>query len=871
MGPPTLLVAGHLAGEAGQTAPDAVPVDYIMTWLRTRMPEFGGRPPAALADRVLVVRAKTGSGKSTVLPAHTLRLIRSKEARSRLQGAGIMCTQPRIVTAQALAREMSTSPHYPDLDLRETVGYLTGPASEAPPSGLIYATAGTFLEMLRHGTDADILDRYRFIMIDEAHERSLDLDLILLYLKAFLRRCLGNPRMPFVLLMSATLQVAKFAAYFGLGAANVIEVTGSAYAIETVYPEAGAHDYNVAAADRAVAIHEANQADDPDRADILIFMPGGQEIDNVVSLLLVANAKYLDPGSPVRPFLTMAITREVIVGQGRDYMNLMAPPELQPKLPLNDGQTYVRPARRIIVTTVVAETGLTIETLKYVIDGGWNRSIASYYPSRLGGLIDLPAPRSRVIQRRGRVGRLVPGQFYPLYTREVYDALPAEQQPDIITQGLGRIFLEVAAITAAANGEVFRVGEIDMLDAPPVDSLASAMEEAHVYGYIRTVPAAGGDELTDLGRLAARFRRLTMAQIQTLLAGYMWGASMQDLAYIVALYDRTPPEGMYSREFKDENGEKHPWARDPPGSWILRAGFPPSLFLAGDTPRSCHKRAQALFADGFIAALVEFEGFHRALEATSGDLGALEAWCSAHGVNLPGARELAARRDGVIEDMLGAGLNPFWGADRRFVDTAAEDMPAAIGRLKQCIYAGLRLDILRFDPATNLYQTRGGAGVVVPEAYTDTALKKLAGAADPRTIKPQLLVTSAVRLIRQVKADLGYVLAAGPTSVLDGYVDVDEAYWTPREAADGGADSVPDGAAAPEKTAPQIQVRAYLQIVSAVNPSPPRTVDALTAAMRMEIFGPDLQRRLFPAAEADAVDDAAEASARPSIVGGGAY
>jgi HrpA-like RNA helicase len=520
MGRPTLLVAGKLAGAAGREHPGVVPIDYIIDWLKSRMPEFGGKAPASLADRALIVRSETGSGKSTVLPAYLLRLLRSESTAPaiRVAGAGVMCTQPRILTAQTLARDQAAdNENYPDLVMGATIGYQTGPVNEKPPSGLIYATAGTLLAQLRVMPDADIMARYRFIVVDEAHERSLDIDSLLMRLKTFLRRNLGNRKLPFVILASATLPVAKYARYYGLGPENVIEVEGRAFGVTPFFPKVGTNNYPGEAVGVALEIHKARLDDPPEQADILIFMPGAREIEEVVKALATANREFREPGSGVAPFLLLMISRAEILAQSRDYRLIKVPPGAL-RVPSTDGRRFLRPARRIIVATVVAETGLTIETLKYVIDCGWSRSEEVYYPGGYRGIVTRPAPQSRIEQRKGRAGRKFPGEFYPLYTKNVYESLAAEQAPDIITVGVAPIFLDVVAATiaaVAAEGKeadpAFRVQDIDMLDPPPVDSLAAALEQAVTFGYLHADPAAGGHRLTPLGTVAGRFTFLGMA------------------------------------------------------------------------------------------------------------------------------------------------------------------------------------------------------------------------------------------------------------------------------------------------------------------------------------------------------------------------
>ena len=820
---PTLLVPGKVKTPEGVGKP---PVEYILNWVRRRMPEFGGQG-GALADRVLVVRSETGSGKSTVLPVYLFRILRAKETPAAMpfRGAGLVCTQPRVLTAIALAADVSSvrSPWNPDMVLGAVVGFQTGPVSNRPPAGLVYATAGVLAAQLGQQEDAELMARYRFIIVDEAHERSLESDATLMLLRHFYARNAGNPRLPFLLLTSATFDPRRYAAYFGVGEANIVEVEGRAYPITTHWPERGTNDYPAAAAAAVVRIHEENAADPPERADILVFVPGADGAERVREELDRANRKYArregegegdgdGEGEGPPPFLLLVINREVVVSQAGDYALVFEAPG---RLPRVGGR---QPGRRVIISTVVAETGLTIDTLRYVVDCGWNRAREVYQPWGAEGLVTRPAPRSRVEQRKGRAGRLFPGDFYPLYTENVYKALDPQQLPDIVTVGYDRLHL--VAVREQQRQKLrlgerpeFRVEDLSLLDPPPAEAFLAASAAAAAHGFVSAraplpgrwppdplAEREGGDRgygLTALGHVAALFARTPPEGVRVLLAGYVWGAAAADLATAVAMFGTAAADLLDPKERRRREGL-------PPGAAALREALPPYLAArTGGAERAlppaeseaAYYRARLLIADDFAEAVLVFDAFARRLDGAGGAPGPVAAWCREAGLSYDGLLKLARAREGVLEEMVVAGLDPFRASDRRLAALPAEAFTDGVARLKRCLYDGLRARLLRLDPAAACYRTRQGLRVKAPDLLADAAASRLrALGVARRDARPRWLLTDVVRLAAlppqegEKAPPILYAAAANLVSVLDGYVDVDPELDGPRAfAAENGA------------------------------------------------------------------------------------
>ena len=768
---PTLLVPGSLKLSTDLSTARVsrdIPVLYITSWLKHRMPEYGYQK-AMLKDRILIVRAETGSGKSTVLPVEIFRILRNKDTpiATRYNGGNVICTQPRILTAISLSNDVSGRPWNPDMILGQTVGYQTGPITNKPNRGLLYATAGILATQLEYQSDSHIMELYRFILIDEAHERSQDCDMTLMLLKNFYLRNIGNKNLPFLILTSATFNITRYATYFGIGLENTIEVIGRTYPIETYWPLTNCNDYAKAAADIALKIHQDNYSDNSLLADILISMPGQKEITLVLEHLnmAISNDKNTEIKNPL-DFLIISISGDNIKTESGDFRLLFEKIE---KLPKIFGKP---PKRRIIVSTVVAETGLTVDTLKYVIDAGWSRTTEIYQPWEIGGLITRPAPQSRIKQRKGRVGRMFPGNFYPLYTENVYKSLDEQQLPDIISIGIKEKFLKLIGeqqkqkVLTKKKPE-FIIEDISLLDPPAIESFIMANATANLLGFLSfesVLPKHWppnfdlifnikyGCGLTYIGYIASIFS-ISMESIRMILMGYVYDIAAEDLLNIAIIIGVTKRDIYLIKELNSKNiGDK-----------ILMDVI--ADFKGSDSIHNCSE-LKLLLMDDILEMLLIYNHFLDKVNKLT--INELFTWCKNIGINFKTFMTLTEKRDDIIEEMYIAGLDPFRLEKNKLKNNLNNE--TIIG-LKKCIYGGYMNNILKYE--NNNYFTNQKVKVKVLNLEKNT--------------KPKWIITDLIKLVPvkslnpEKPAPLLYDIEANMISVIDGFFYPDINYTFPTQ------------------------------------------------------------------------------------------
>lgn len=744
---PTLLVPGNLinpppheaAKIMGIPESEVVPIEYIKFWLKRKMYEYGGQSPENMRDRILIIRSMTGSGKSTTMPTSIYRVLSS----NILKGKNIIVTEPRIVSAVKIAQEQRDAPF--NKDISKFIGYRTGPLKESPRRGLIYATIGVLLAQLKTMTDAEIMEKYKVIIIDEAHERSLDIDTVFVKLKKLFLRNLGNRELPFLIVTSATFDVKKYAKYFGVGGDNIIEVTGRAYPVITHWPSVGTNDYLRTSAETAIKIHKEHLDDPLGKSDILIFSPGSGEAKKISLILDKANAPFRSVNSKIPPYIVLVVDAPTVAAEGRDYQLLGMDPNKILISASDSKEEKLVPLRRIIIATNAVETGVTIESLKYVIDSGWNRASESYYPHGFKGLLTRPCPKSRITQRKGRAGRLFPGEFYPTYTENSFKSLPEDQLPELITEGPGRIFLDI--IISSSNSvegkeSKFRIEKLDMLDLPSPDAFHYSANQAISMGMLNRQW-----EVTPLGKLVSRFTRIDLFEARIIFLGYYWGVAIYDLVNIVSMF------GRRRRDFVKGN-DSAPWKDilSEANNMMTELGVEAfSIFL------SCELIEFGILLQGFIEKLSR--GLPEALE-----------WCEKQSIKFDGFMNALNRREEIINDLTANGIDLWHGYDTSLFNEkhGASNWFKTICNIKQCLYDGLR---------DNILHERGGV-------YYNKG-KKIEV---PNHINGKLLVASMIKLDPVRSKDpreagpLVYKLVAYGVSVMDGYVNfIDESLLLPRQ------------------------------------------------------------------------------------------
>ncbi|XP_020088516.1 probable pre-mRNA-splicing factor ATP-dependent RNA helicase DEAH9 isoform X1 [Ananas comosus] len=402
-----------------------------------------------------IVVGETGSGKTTQIPQYL------KEAGWAEGGRVIACTQPRRLAVQSVAARVAEEM---GVKLGEEVGY-TIRFEDVTNPGVTMIKFLTDGVLVREMMDDPLLTKYSIIMVDEAHERSLSTDMLLGLLKKIQRR---RPDLR-IIISSATIEAKSMSNFFNIRRKSlaqdaedcapnkqpaILSVEGKGYAVEIHYVEEPVSDYLQAAVDTVLLIHEKEPP-----GDILVFLTGQDDIDAAVKLLTGHGQQY-----------------------GSHYSDLLVLP-LYSGLPRGEQDLIFTPTpkgkRKVVISTNIAETSLTLEGVAYVVDSGFSKQ-RFYNPiSDIENLVVVPISKASARQRAGRAGRVQPGKCYRLYTEEYYlKEMSPEGIPEMQRSNLVSCIIQLKALG------IDNILGFDWIASPAPEAMIRALEILYSLGII---------------------------------------------------------------------------------------------------------------------------------------------------------------------------------------------------------------------------------------------------------------------------------------------------------------------------------------------------------------------------------------------------
>lgn len=442
---------------------------------------------------ITVVVGETGSGKTTQLVQYLYEMGYARH------GKIIGCTQPRRLAAMGVARRVSEEMN---CVLGTTVGYsIHLDDTTTAETKIKFMTDGV---LLRETVNDPLLEKYSVVVLDEAHERSVDTDVLMGVLKLAIRRR-GDLKL---VVTSATMDIQKFSTFFGN--APYYEIPGQTFPVIITYSPSPVVDYVAEAVFRVAQLHLQMPLEG--KHDILVFMTGRDDVYATCELIkrrfVELSPAHLDTliilpclseASGISASGAIGILEETPVGK-----------------------------RKVVVATNVAETSLTIDGVRYVIDCGFMKTNVYRPAIGMNTLQRYPISQAQAGQRKGRAGRTTEGVCYRLYTEEQYqkEMLP-NSVPEIQRSSVDSVVLLLKSIG------ISRLREFDFMDAPPAANVKNSMFHLWIQGLLDSHGA-----ITTLGRQALEYP-MSPVLAKLLLESTQHGCSME-MVRIVAMISADP-------------------------------------------------------------------------------------------------------------------------------------------------------------------------------------------------------------------------------------------------------------------------------------------------------------------------------------------
>lgn len=416
------------------------------------------------AHRVVVLTGETGSGKTTQLPQIVWGMRKASPPSGPLSpGGGVAHTQPRRLAARAVSARIAEEM---GVRLGGLVGYkVRFDERTSRETGITVMTDGMLLAEIAQDPD---LSAYSTVILDEAHERSLNIDILLGYMKGLLQRR-GDLKL---IITSATIEPGRFSDFFGGRAvAPVIEVSGRTFPVEVRYRAVRLHEDEDPDVDVGAVVSAVEEITGPrgQDGDVLVFLPGEREIRRAAEALKQARVE-----ADVLPLFSKLSNAE----QDRIF-------HWSPGM-----------RTRVVLATNVAETSLTVPGIRHVVDCGLERR-NFYDPARkVQTLPVVPVSRASADQRKGRCGRVAAGVCIRLYSEASYRARPAFTEPEVRRTSLASVILQVASMGLPT------LDQFPLLDPPDPAAIREGYDTLFELGAMQGAP--GSYRITEVGRRMAR-------------------------------------------------------------------------------------------------------------------------------------------------------------------------------------------------------------------------------------------------------------------------------------------------------------------------------------------------------------------------------